>query len=116
MPDSQDSLSGLGQRSSLYAKSTNPGDTAVLASPAGRILIAGSLAIGDGATVVGLANAVDSTSNAFCVAGFGFNGAFWDRLRTPNKFNHALATAAGNTAVWTPAAGKKFRLMRFAVG
>ena len=34
-------------------------------------------------------------------------------LRTPTVFHSAVATAAGNTAVWTPASGKKFRLMRF---
>jgi hypothetical protein len=38
-------------------------------------------------------------------------------LRTPAIFKTAtvVATAAGNTAVWTPAAGKKFRLMRFQI-
>lgn len=35
--------------------------------------------------------------------------------RTPTIFKTASATASGNTAVWTPAAGKKFRLMRFKV-
>lgn len=33
--------------------------------------------------------------------------------RIPTKFNTAIATNAGNTAAWTPAAGKKFRLMRY---
>ena len=36
-------------------------------------------------------------------------------LRTPNTFKTAQATASGNTAVWTPTAGKKFRLMRYRV-
>ena len=46
-----------------------------------------------------------------------FNGSTWDRQRTPNKFNTAsvAATATGNTAVWTPTSGKKFRLMKFQV-
>jgi len=35
--------------------------------------------------------------------------------RTPNVFKTAVATALGDTAVWTPAAGKKFRLMRFLI-
>jgi hypothetical protein len=39
----------------------------------------------------------------------------WDRPRLPIVFRTATATAAGNTALWTPAAGKKFRLMRFRV-
>jgi len=41
-----------------------------------------------------------------------YNGATFDRLRTPNVFKTADASAAGNTTVWTPAAGKKFRLMK----
>ena len=38
-------------------------------------------------------------------------------LRTPSKFFTASvpATASGNTAVWTPTSGKKFRLMRFQI-
>lgn len=35
--------------------------------------------------------------------------------RTPNIFKTATATASGNTALWTPTAGKKFRLMRLIV-
>jgi hypothetical protein len=33
----------------------------------------------------------------------------------PNVFKTAQANANGNTALWTPAAGKKFRLMRLLV-
>lgn len=47
--------------------------------------------------------------------GMGWNGASQDRLRTPTKFNTAQATASGDTAVWTPAGGKKFRLMRYQI-
>lgn len=39
-------------------------------------------------------------------------GTSFDRERTPKVFKTATATAAGQTAVWTPAAGKRFRLMR----
>lgn len=42
-----------------------------------------------------------------------YNGATFDRLRTPNVFKGNTFTAAGNNALWTPAAGKKFRLMKF---
>lgn len=43
---------------------------------------------------------------------YALNGASWDRVRTTNGAAHvAAASASGNTAVWTPAAGKKFRLM-----
>ena len=38
-----------------------------------------------------------------------------DRQRTPNIYKTATATASGNTALWTPTSGKKFRLMRFKV-
>jgi hypothetical protein len=31
----------------------------------------------------------------------------------PNKINTVQASAAGDTAVWTPAGGKRFRLMAF---
>lgn len=44
-----------------------------------------------------------------------WTGSEWDRQRTPNVFKTAVATAAGNTAVWTPAAGKKFRLMGYQI-
>lgn len=44
-----------------------------------------------------------------------FNGANWDRARTPNIFKSVTATASGNTPAWTPTAGKKFRLMRWRV-
>ena len=43
------------------------------------------------------------------------DGSLLQALRTPSVFKTAIATVAGNTAVWTPAAGKKFRLMRFAI-
>ena len=38
-----------------------------------------------------------------------------DWQRTPAIFKSAVATASGNTAVWTPTTGKKFRLMRFMI-
>lgn len=34
---------------------------------------------------------------------------------TPAVFKSASATATGNTAVWTPTTGKKFRLLRFSI-
>ncbi len=41
-----------------------------------------------------------------------YNGATWDRLRTPSRFVTVdLASGTAETTVWTPAAGKKFRLM-----
>ena len=43
-----------------------------------------------------------------------WNGATWDRERTPNVFKVvALTAATAETTIWTPAVGKKFRLMGF---
>ena len=39
----------------------------------------------------------------------------WDRLRTPTTFNTGKFTAVGSSVLWTPTAGKKFRLMRIQV-
>jgi len=44
-----------------------------------------------------------------------YNGSTFDRQRTPTTRKTVAATASGNTALWTPASGKKFRLMRFEV-
>lgn len=49
------------------------------------------------------------------VASFLFNGATWDRPRTPAVFKQGSFTAVGPTALWTPAAGKKFRLMKYLI-
>ncbi len=41
-----------------------------------------------------------------------FNGSTYDRLRTANVFKDVSTVAVGSIAtVWTPASGKKFRLM-----
>jgi hypothetical protein len=43
-----------------------------------------------------------------------FNGTSWDRARTPNVFITLNAVSiAAETTIWTPAAGKKFRLMGY---
>jgi len=39
----------------------------------------------------------------------------WSKRRTPTVFKTAQATASGNTAVWTPGAGNKFRLLKLFV-
>lgn len=52
---------------------------------------------------------------ASTVAGMVYNGAAWDRQRTPAVFKSNLATAAGRTTVWTPTAGKKFRIMAYSI-
>ena len=40
-----------------------------------------------------------------------FDGTSGEVLRTPNVFKSVVATASGNTTLWQPAAGKKFRLL-----
>ncbi len=54
-----------------------------------------------------------------------FGGAFsgtpnaalqnWSKPRTPTIFKQVTATASGNTAIWTPGTGNKFRLLRFKI-
>lgn len=44
-----------------------------------------------------------------------WNGAAYDRMRVANVFKTATVTATGSTAVWTPATGKKFRLMGYSM-
>lgn len=65
----------------------------------------------------GQQTAANSGNIGFAYATFPeiFNGATWDRLRTPAVFKTAKATSTGTTAVWTPTSGKKFRLMRFKI-
>lgn len=40
-------------------------------------------------------------------------GTAWDRIRTTKIFKQVNAATAGDNAVWTPATGKKFRLLGF---
>lgn len=43
-----------------------------------------------------------------------FNGLTWDRMRTPFVWKQLSAVVVtSETTIWTPAAGKKFRLMGF---
>jgi hypothetical protein len=44
-----------------------------------------------------------------------FTGAAYERRRTPNIIRSGTFTASGNTALWTPNTGKKFRLMRYCI-
>ena len=55
----------------------------------------------------------DTPSNGIAAgaANYAWNGAGWDRVRAAEVFKSIAASAAGNTAAWTPAAGKKFRLL-----
>lgn len=61
--------------------------------------------------------AIPVSVSAYLTAGAGGSGATTalNAARTPSIFKTASAAASGNTAVWTPTSGKKFRLMRFMV-
>ena len=63
------------------------------------------------ADAVPLGHGLSTLSGAMGYIGAGY----WDRIRTPTNFNSGKFTAAGSSVLWTPAAGKKFRLMRFQV-
>jgi hypothetical protein len=39
----------------------------------------------------------------------------WTKARTPTMFKSAQATASGNTAVWTPLTGNKFRVLKLVI-
>jgi len=60
--------------------------------------------------------ATDAGGHQQVVTGAVTDGAgTYTTLRTPNVFKTAAASASGNTALWTPTSGKKFRLMRLIV-
>lgn len=60
----------------------------------------------------GRTNETDMTENMSYLA--LFNGVGWDRQRTPNKWVTLNAVSiATETTIWTPAAGKRFRLMGY---
>lgn len=45
-----------------------------------------------------------------------WNGASWDRYRSPNTYKNVSAVVVtSETTVWTPAAGKKFRLIGYCI-
>lgn len=57
-----------------------------------------------------------NTGTGLSALNLGYVGSTgWDRLRTPTTFKTATATASGDTALWTPTASKKFRLMRYSI-
>lgn len=64
----------------------------------------------------------DATSSAtvntvtVAAAALVYNGTtLLTRLRTPIVFKTATATASGDTGVWTPTSGKKFRVMKYSI-
>lgn len=65
-----------------------------------------SAALGDGALGVGMLGAGLHVNN----------GSTFDRMRTPSVFKTLATSTTGATALWTPTAGKKFRVMRYQIG
>ncbi len=65
--------------------------------------------------IIRSAGAGDGITSGLAAVQYGFRPILGgnDRLRIAEVFNTATATASGNTALWTPAAGKKFRLMGY---
>jgi hypothetical protein len=55
--------------------------------------------------------AIGVAAQAYLFNPAGAGGLISERLRTPTVWSGANASAIGATAIWTPAAGKKFRLM-----
>lgn len=75
-----------------------------------------------GILVAGLASAQAQTTDGETPSSVGaskqyqyvYNGTSWDRLRTPLIFKQVNAVViTSETTIWTPAAGKKFRVMGF---
>lgn len=69
--------------------------------------------------VYGYSSPADGEANSSTVGTGGnlklYNGATWDRGRTPTTFKSSASTSSGNTAVWTPTSGKKFRIMKYMI-
>ena len=78
---------------------------------------AAALADGKTNTVNGLLGSTTASASSAIIPityNYVFNGATWDRLRTGVSAHQASTTTTGAT-VWTPAVGKKFRLMKFKI-
>lgn len=105
----------------VFGQVTNPGDTPIITTVAGRIKasVAFGSANGDGASSVYPIMTDGDYAGGLMIGPWLFNGASWDRQRTPNVYKTvaAVAVTAGTpVTIWTPAAGKKFRLMGFHLG
>jgi len=84
---------------------------AVLVTPILNNALGDSVSVGQMQTL-GAINTLLPMMNYVCVGTPTGNG---NQTRTPAIFKTVQATAAGSTALWTPTAGKKFRLMKFLV-
>ena len=68
-------------------------------------------------TNAGTGDGLSPTTSLFTIANqyVSTGSTTRDAARTPTTFKTATATASGDTALWTPTSGKKFRLMRFRI-
>lgn len=109
-------LSGQLQNA-LYIQTTNPGDEIIKSDGAGTGTPRVALYNGGASLAITAANADGVTGAAvgFVTRAYQFNQigtSTFDRVRTPAKFTtFSLGIATAETTIWTPAAGKKFRLM-----
>ena len=74
-----------------------------------------AIAGGDGGTFTNMLPDLTNAKWPLGVAVFRFNGSVNVATRVPSIFKTASVNTIGNSAVWTPAAGKKFRLLRFQI-
>lgn len=97
-------------------------DAQALVGPIGADVLAAAMGF-NGTTFDRLRSAGDSADALAAITlgvrrglamGMAYNGASWDRLRSANVFKALSAVViTSETTIWTPAGGKKFRLMGF---
>jgi hypothetical protein len=100
---------------SLYATASN--------QPIGNVTLGSALSAGYGTEIVNIGSfpsltiGADALTTASITAApaFYFNGASWDKARTPVIFKTVSTAALGATVIWTPTSAKKFRLMRYQI-
>lgn len=82
----------------------------LFAQASGFPSLAGPLAAGNGADGQSFPSGLIADS-----LNYAYTGTVNDRVRVPNLARTATATVAGSTAIWAPATGNKFRLMRYKI-
>lgn len=80
-----------------------------------KVTVIGKDSTGGSAVTTGADGLATSVAGAVALAeSFVFNGTTLDKLRTPTVFKSLSAVViTSETTIWTPTAGKKFRLMGF---
>lgn len=87
------------------------------AVPANAFYVAGINASGNLTGLATIDRLGDGSTGTAVLSGSPmlFNGTNYDRSRGANVFKTATATASGDTALWTPTTGKKFRLSGYMI-